>query len=476
MNATRRLRDWRVAALGAATMMAGWAGAGEALPPESYAAIVQRVAPSVVTVFTSKKGSQDGPEAPQLADPSLRDLFGEQLPREGDREAHGLGSGVIVSSEGEILTANHVIAGADEILVSLGMESRRYVARKIGTDPGTDIALLKIEGQGFPAVHFANSDQAKAGDRVLAVGNPFGLRQTVTSGIISAVGRGGMGIIDYENFIQTDAAINMGNSGGALVNLEGELVGINSAILSRSGGNQGIGFAIPANLARAVMQSLSENGRVIRGYLGTLLQPLTPDLAEALEIKGEFGALVREVSRRSPAEKAGVKSGDVIVSVNGKKIGEPRELRLLIGSMPPGAEVELELFRDGKSQRVEFPLAELPSGQDAAEAGDAQSDKLQLATTKAFGGVVVADVNEELRQNLNLPREVDGAVIVGLDATSAAVEAGLRQGDVIQELNKHPVRGAKDLAALTQALKRGNKALLRVWSEGKCGYVALAQQ
>ncbi len=244
-----------------------------------------------------------------FSDDTLRQFFGGQVPqKQGKQTLQGLGSGVIVSPDGYILTANHVVSGAEEIMVGLGTDLRKYKAKKIGTDPGTDVALLKIDEKNLPAITFADSDKARAGDIVLAVGNPFGLRQTVTMGIISAVGRGGMGIVDYENFIQTDAAINMGNSGGALVDIKGQLLGINSAIFTRSGGNQGVGFAIPANLAREVMQSLRDKGRVVRGYIGASVQTLTPELADAMKLKGQpTGALVVKLRRIPPRKKRGSK-------------------------------------------------------------------------------------------------------------------------------------------------------------------------
>src|SRR5437899_3164143 len=265
----------------------------------TFAPIVEKVAPSVVTVFTTQTVSR-GLIAFPFGDDTLRQFFGGQSPqRQGKQTLQGLGSGVIVSPNGYILTANHVVSGADEIMVGLGTELRKYKAKKVGTDPGTDVALLKIEEKDLPAIAFADSEKARAGDIVLAIGDPFGLRQTITMAIISAVGRGGMGIVDYENFIQTDAAINMGNSGGALVDIKGELLGINTAIFSRSGGNQGIGFAIPANLAREVMQSLRDKGRVVRGYIGTSVQSLTPEIADAMKLKGQpTGALAGEVVRK----------------------------------------------------------------------------------------------------------------------------------------------------------------------------------
>ena len=443
-------------------------------PITSFAPVVEKVAPTVVTVFTTQNISRSASQFP-FSDDALREFFGGQLPRtQGKQTVQGLGSGVIVSPDGYILTANHVVSGADEIMVGLGADLRKYKAKKIGTDPGTDVALLKIDEKNLPAITFADSDKARAGDIVLALGNPFGLRQTVTMGIISAVGRGGMGIVDYENFIQTDAAINMGNSGGALVDTEGRLVGINTAIFSRSGGNQGVGFAIPSNLARDVMQSLREKGRVIRGYIGTSVQTLTPELAEAMKLKGEStGALVGEVSPKGPAEKSGIKSGDVITAVNGKKINDARELRLMIGSMAPGTKVQIEVNREGQKKMFDVDLTEMPAAEagPSAEASPEETAEPEKATV--FGSAVVADVTDDVRRVLNLPKDVQGAVIAEIDSESPAAQAGLREGDVIQEVNKQPVKNARDLVALTKKLKPNEKILIRVWSKGRSGYVAL---
>jgi serine protease Do len=443
----------------------------------TFAPVVEKVVPTVVTVFATQSVSKAALPS-QLSDEALREFFGGQVPqKQGKQTLEGLGSGVIVSADGYILTANHVVAKADEIMVGLGAELRKYKAKKVGTDPGTDVALLKIDERNLPAITFADSDKARAGDVVLALGNPFGLRQTVTMGIISAVGRGGMGIVDYENFIQTDAAINMGNSGGALVDTEGRLLGINTAIFSRSGGSRGVGFAIPANLARDVMQSLREKGRVVRGYIGTSVQTLTPELAEAMKLKGQAtGALVGEVTPKSPSEKAGMKTGDVITSVNGKKVSDPRELRLMIGSMAPGTKVQIEVNREGHKKMFDVELAEMPAAaaEQAPEASPGES--AQPEKTTVFGAVVVADVTDDLRTALNLPKEIQGAVIVELDSASPAAQAGLREGDVIQEANKQPVKNAKDLVALSKELKPNEKTLMRVYSQGRSGYVALEQK
>ena len=442
----------------------------------SFAPTVQKVAPSVVTVFTSQTVSRTTAPYP-FSDDALRQFFGERSPqRQGKQTLQGLGSGVIVSPDGYILTANHVVLGAEEIMIGLGTELRKYKAKKVGTDPGTDVALLKIDEKNLPGITFADSDKARAGDIVLAVGNPFGLRQTVTMGIISAVGRGGVGIVDYENFIQTDAAINMGNSGGALVDIKGELLGINTAIFSRSGGNQGVGFAIPANLARDVMQSLRDKGRVIRGYIGASVQTLTPELADAMKLKGEpSGALVGEVSPKTPSEKAGLKTGDVITAVNTKKISDARELRLMIGSMAPGTKAQMQVNREGQAKTFDVELAEMPPGA-TSEGGPAEAEAEQSAQPEkatVFGGVAVADVTDDIRTALNLPKDIHGAVIAEVDADSPAGKAGLREGDIIQEVNKQPVKNAKDLVAVNRKLRPNEKILIRVYSQGRSGYVAL---
>jgi serine protease Do len=440
----------------------------------TFAPIVEKVAPSVVTVFTTQTVSRGLTTFP-FGDDTLRQFFGGQSPqRQGKQTLQGLGSGVIVSSDGYILTANHVVSGAEEIMVGLGTELRKYKASKVGTDPGTDVALLKIDEKNLPAITFADSEKARAGDIVLAIGNPFGLRQTVTMGIISAVGRGGVGIVDYENFIQTDAAINMGNSGGALVDTDGRLLGINTAIFSRSGGSQGVGFAIPANLARDVMQSLREKGRVVRGYIGASVQTLTPELAEAMKLKGQAtGALVGEVVPKSPSEKAGIKTGDVITAANGKKISDARELRLMIGSMEPGTKVQIEVNREGQTKTFDVELAEMPAGaaEQGAEVSPEESAQPEKATV--FGGVAVADITDDIRNALNLSKDVKGAVIAEIDSDSPAAKAGLREGDVIQEVNKQPVKNAKDLVAINKRLKPNEKILIHVYSQGRSGFVAL---
>lgn len=397
--------------------------------------------------------------------PALRQFFGT----DPSEKIQGLGSGVIVSADGYILTNNHVIKDADEIVVNVGAERKEYRAKRIGTDPGSDLAVLKIEGKDLSAASFADSEQIRVGDVVLAVGTPFGLDQTVTMGIVSGLGRGGMGIVDYENFIQTDASINPGNSGGALVDTSGRIVGINTAIFSRTGGNMGIGFAVPSNLAQQVLQSIREKGRVIRGYLGTLVQPLTDDLARALKLTKQTGALVAEVSARSPAEQAGLRSGDVIIAINNKPIQDPRQLRLLVGAMTPGAPVEIKFIRDGQEKISKALLAELPPTQPKTDE-DSPSDAPNI-----LKGVKIGDLNEETKRTLKVSPEIQGAVIVGVEEDSTAYKAGLREGQIIQEINRQPVRTAADAIRLGQASTEGS-LLLRVWAEGTSQYVVVERQ
>ncbi|NDA68730.1 MAG: Do family serine endopeptidase, partial [Verrucomicrobia bacterium] len=322
----------------------------EARPGLTFSPVIKKVSPSVVNIYTTKTVKENFRRSPFSEDPFFRDFFGmpfgeRQIPREHRERA--LGSGVIVSEDGYILTNNHVVEGADEIKVALADDKTTYSAKVIGTDPQTDVAVIKVEGKNLPAITVTDSDLVSVGDVVLAIGNPFGLGQTVTMGIVSAKGRA-QGIVDYEDFIQTDAAINPGNSGGALVDASGRLIGINTAILSRSGGNQGIGFAVPINLVRYVMDRLVTDGKVTRGYLGVMIQPVTPELAREFKLADNSGALVGEVTSDSPADKAGLKEGDVVTEFNGKKVTDSRQLRLMVSQTAPGTKAPLRLIRDGK--------------------------------------------------------------------------------------------------------------------------------
>ena len=458
----------------------------------SFAPVVEKVSPSVVTIATSKLQRRNANKNPYFNDPMFRRYFGLPDEDNGDEEnarpqkggggkkkleRAGLGSGVVVAADGYILTNNHVIDGADEIIVTLGKDKHEYKATKIGNDPATDIAVLKIDATNLPAVTFADSDKTRVGDVVIAVGNPFGLTQTVTMGIVSALGRKGIergnSPMDtrYENFIQTDASINPGNSGGALVDAEGRLVGINTAIFSMSGGNQGIGFAVPGNLARGVMESLIKTGKVSRGFLGVALQPLSEDLAKQFKMEGTNGALVAEVTGKSPAEKAGLQSGDVVVEVGGKKVEGPTELQMTIASMAPGTKAELKVIRDGKDKQFTVELGERPG-----DKGLAATPPPKATDPDVLDGVTVADIDAETRKQYELPESTKGVVIAEIDPESPSAEAGLKVGDVIMEANREPVTTAKQAVDLSEKLKKEKKVLLRVSTKGASRYVVVERK
>ncbi|MFA9441233.1 Do family serine endopeptidase [Uliginosibacterium sp. sgz301328] len=321
----------------------------------SYADAAQSALPSVVHIFTSKEVRQQ--RNPLLDDPVFRHFFGDRAQPQEQHTA-GLGSGVVVSSEGYILTNNHVIDAADEIEVAL-QDGSKFPARIVGRDPETDLAVLRIDAAKLPAITFANSDSVRVGDVVLAIGNPFGVGQTVTLGIVSAMGRNHLGINTFENFIQTDAAINPGNSGGALIDSKGHLIGINTAIYSRTGGSLGIGFAIPASFARDVMEQIIKTGSVTRGWIGVEVQEITPDLASSFGLPRE-GALISGIARNSPAAKAGVRPGDVLVAADGKSINDAQSVLSTIAALPPGRLVQLRLIRQGKTIEVNAQIARRP--------------------------------------------------------------------------------------------------------------------
>jgi serine protease Do len=440
----------------------------------SYAPIIRKVTPSVVNIYStiSVKESSRNPFAD---DPLLRRFFGgeDQNPRQRDHQEQGLGSGVIVSPDGYILTANHVVENADRVKVALSTGEKEFEAKVIGTDPATDIAVLKIDiKRSLPAITMTDSDKIEVGDTVLAIGNPFAVGQTVTMGIVSGLGRG-FGITEYENFIQTDAAINPGNSGGALVDAEGRLVGINTAILSRSGGFMGVGFAVPINIGRFVMDQLVTQGKVTRGFLGIGIQSLTPDLARAFDLPDESsGVLVSGVNEGSAAEKAGVKDGDVVIDFNGKKVDSPRSLRLLVSQTPPGSKITLRVLRGengGKplEKDLSAKLGEFPKEMAGGKIGGNQRERNESATD-ALDGVEVTDLDSSSRRQAGIPNNVKGAIVTNVDPNSNSAEAGLRVGDVISEINRQPVKSAEDAVSLSEKAK-ADRILLRVWSAGEGG-------
>ena len=436
----------------------------------SFAPIVKKVTPSVVRIDISINAKQQtGPQAQAFGlpdDPFFRHFFGNlpNQPMVSPRE-HGVGSGVIVSKDGYILTNNHVVDDADEVKVTL-TDGREFIAKVVGKDPKSDVAVVKINATDLPAIALADSAKVEIGDVVLAVGNPFGIGQTVTMGIVSATDRGAMDL-DYEDFIQTDAAINPGNSGGALVDAEGRLIGINTAIFSRTGGNQGIGFAIPTDLAREVMVSLVDYGKVTRGYLGVMIQDINPALAHQFKLKGNNGALVGDVVPDGPADKAGFKSGDVVTQYNGKPVVDSRHLKLMVGATAPGETAQVKILRDGSEQSLDVKVKELP-GSDQLARGDA-SPKQDDDTLQ---GVAVDNLDGQAREQFKIPPHVKGAIVTQVDANSAAAEAGLKPGDVITEINRHPVKDADDAVKLTEHAK-DRTTLLRVWSGNGSHYLVV---
>ena len=436
----------------------------------SYSPVVKKVVPSVVRVNVKQKAKFASAQIPGIP-PEFRRFFGPggpEMPGESDEVPHGarpqgVGSGVIVTADGYILTNNHVVEGAEEVKVSL-QDGREFDAKVVGTDPKSDVAVIKVDASELPALPIGDSEHMEVGDVVLAIGNPFGIGQTVTMGIVSATGRATMGL-DYEDFIQTDAAINPGNSGGALVDASGRLVGINTAILSRSGGNQGIGFAIPVSLARDVMESLVKDGKVTRGYLGVMIQDVNPALAKKFGLEEPKGALVGDVTPDGPAAKAGLESGDVLTALNGKEVQDSRHLKLAVAKVHPGESVSVKLLRDGKVKTIKVKVGELPGEKTVAKASPAEDEG-------TLNGVGVSDLDGKTRKQFNIPGSVEGAVVNQVVPDSAAAEAGLKPGDVILEINRNEVKDAGDAVRLTE--KASDKStLLKVWSKGGSRYLVV---
>ena len=375
---------------------------------------------------------------------------------------------MVASTDGYILTNNHVVRNAKEIQVALN-DGRTFAAKVVGTDPQTDVALLKVPADNLPALTLADSAKVEVGDVVLAVGNPFGVGQTVTVGIVSAKDRVTSANMD-EDFIQTDAAINPGNSGGALVDTEGRLIGINTAILSRSGGNQGIGFAIPSNLCRWVMDSLVKKGHVDRGFLGVQIQNLSPGLAQAFKVGTTNGALVSNVTPSSPADAAGLKSGDVIIEFNGQPVANANQLKLRVAETAPGTTVPVEIERNGEAKTFNVTLKELTKN----ELASANPQNRNSANHDALHGVAVADLDQQTRAELSMPVNVHGALVTEVDPSSAAYEAGLRTGDVILAIDHKPVRDAQD--AVNDTGKRtGSETLVKIWSQAGIHYLTVEE-
>lgn len=434
----------------------------------AIADVAQRAMPAVVHIEVTQRVHVPSPVFPFEGDPFFRYFFGiPQRPRFDKRELRGIGSGMVIDGEGHILTNNHVVSGATKILIKMA-SGEEYEARLVGADSKTDLAVIQIKGfKGIPHLRFGDSDQLRVGEWVIAIGNPRGLEQTVTAGIISAKHR--TGITDpasYQDFIQTDAAINPGNSGGPLLNLTGEVIGVNAAIVSESGGFEGIGFAIPSNMAAAISEALIKSGKVVRGWLGLGLQEVTPSLVKNMNLKGTKGALVADVTKGGPAEKAGIKRGDVIVSLDGTAVESANDLRNRIAGSRVGKKVEVSLVRKGERVVVQ-PVVE-PDKLASRTAALEMENRL---------GIEVKEISilEARKRRLN---SREGVVITKVDAQGPAGRAGLESGDIIYQLNNQTVRGLKEYNRILEQIQPGQETLILVrdWRTGEMGYLTVVVQ
>jgi serine protease Do len=433
----------------------------------AFSEIVRAVSPAVVNISTTKTVRRQQNPFDEFFD------FLQPSPdgRSKRWKEQSLGSGVIVSQDGYIVTNNHVVEQADEIKVTL-IDKKSFRAKVIGSDPKTDIAIIKIDAKGLPVIPWGDSERLQVGEFVLAIGNPFGLSHTVTMGIISAVGRADVGIADYENFIQTDAAINPGNSGGPLVNIRGELIGINTAIFSKTGGYQGIGFSVPSGMVRLVMDQLIKAGKVTRGWIGVTIQELTPEIAQKFGLKTAQGALVSDVAKGSPAQKAGIMRGDIILQFDGNKIKDVSSLRNMVAQMKIGSKVEVKILRKDREMTFFVIIVELP-----AEVSEIIPSSTQGTNRmNALSGITVMDLNNVISKQLGLDRDEKGIVIAAIESGSLAEEAGVRKGDVIQEIDRQKITSIQDFNKIASKLKPDDSVLLFINRGGRKFYAALPSQ
>ncbi len=438
---------------------------------DALADVAESARPSVVNISTTSTVTmEENPHGDFFDDPFFRRFFGDQFGqgqgpgRKRSFKSQALGSGVIVSENGYILTNNHVVKDADEIKVIL-YDKREFAGKIVGTDPKTDLAVVKINAKDLPVMRIGDSSKLKTGDIVLAIGNPFGLNQTITMGIVSAVGRSNVGIADFEDFIQTDAAINPGNSGGALVNSSGQLVGINTAIFSTSGGYMGIGFAIPADMAKSVMDSIIKHGKVIRGWLGVSIQNLTPDLAKSFGLKEEKGALIAGVEKDSPADKGGLKRGDFVIALNGKPVEDVTTLRNMIAGTEPGKSVTLTVIRDQKQQTLTITLGELKERKMPAKKVDYDN---------ALKGLTVQELSASLRDQAGLPEDLKGVMITGMAPDSPA-QGILQPRDVIMQVDQAEIKSLADYEKVASKIKKHDTVLLLIYRGGASIYITIKE-
>ncbi|MGE0643069.1 MAG: DegQ family serine endoprotease [Nitrospira sp.] len=466
------------------------------VPPawaQGFSEIVRKTTPAVVNIAVT--GAREGnrrrggvPPVPPFGmppggdEPGGGDSPAPPSPHGGPPAPHGrpdqsAGSGVILDASGYIVTNNHVVDGATQITVTLS-DRREFSAKVVGTDPKTDLAVIKIEAKDLPSLKWAEYEKLQVGDLVLAVGSPFGLSSTVTLGIISALGRGNVGIADYEDFIQTDAAINPGNSGGALVNMNGELIGINTAIFSRTGGSEGIGFAIPSSIALDIVDSLQKTGKVVRGWMGVAIQEITPALAKSFKLPEERkGVLISDVNENGPSFAAGIKRGDVVVAFNGKEVQSVSQLRNLVARTVVGKDAQIKVVREGKEQLIAVKVAERPSDEVLAKKEPGPSKKDSEETIKPPDNVLaslrVQALDNALMSQLNIPAKTTGVVITSVEPGGEAEAAGLQRGDVIQEVNREAVKSLTEFQKASEKIKKDELAVLLVNRQGNSLFVAI---
>ncbi len=422
----------------------------------AFEKVAESVSPSVVSVRAVKKVKVQTRSLNPFFNSPFRDLFDDfqfgvpNMPEEFSQE--GLGSGFVLRDNGYILTNNHVVGGAEEVSV-LFTDGKQLTARVIGSDPKTDVAVIKVDAEDLKPVRFSNSDKLRVGQWVVAVGSPFGLQSTITAGIISAKGRTRMGIVDYEDFIQTDCAINPGNSGGPLVNLHGEVIGVNTAIFTRTGGSMGIGFAIPINLARNIAEKLIKDGRVVRGYLGVYIQDLTGELAESFGFDAEKGVLISQVQDSGPADDAGIEEGDIVLQLDGEPIENATKLRAKVADMQPGTELLLLVWRDGKERKVTVEVGELPTEEARTSP---QADDLDL-------GMELTTMTSELSQKLGYRKVIKGVLVTSVEPTGPAQRAGLQPRDIILRVQDEDVRSVEEFEQSLKSfdLKRGVRLVVQ---------------